>query len=117
MEVSGNAIYSLKEKLKFLKGGLRVWNNEVFRFLDLGVKEAIKELNVLDFEVENEGSVDVEEMALKRPLTTNRMLEEVDRVLIEVSFLLEDLKAVVWEGSRDKSPGPDGFNLSFFKSY
>lgn len=73
MEVSGNAIYSLKEKLKFLKGRLRVWNKEVFNFLDLGVNEAIKELNVLDFEVENEGSVDVEEMALKRSLTTNRV--------------------------------------------
>lgn len=43
---------------------------QVFR---LGVKEAIKELNVLDFEVENEGFVDVEEMALKRSLTTNRV--------------------------------------------
>lgn len=34
-------------------------------FLDLGVEEAIKELDALDFEVSNVGSEDVEAMPLK----------------------------------------------------
>lgn len=43
----------------------------MFAFVDLGVEEAIKELNILDCEIANDGSIDVEEMALKRFSTTS----------------------------------------------
>ncbi|KAI5445431.1 hypothetical protein KIW84_013609 [Lathyrus oleraceus] len=45
----------------------------MFSFLDLVVEEGIKEMNILNFVVANEGSVDVEVMALKRGLTSKRM--------------------------------------------
>jgi len=32
-------------------------------------------------------------------------------------FLLEEIKAVVWECDNFKCPGPDGINLGFFKDF
>lgn len=77
MEVLENEIFSFKEKLKLLKGEFGVWNKEVFRFLDLVVEEGIKEMNILNFVVANEGSVDVEVMALKRGLTSKRVWQSI----------------------------------------
>lgn len=60
-----------------------------------------------------------QEYVARRPSLSGipfQTLEEGDRFLLEESFRLEDLKSVVWEGVKDKSPGPDGFNLSFFKA-
>lgn len=39
----------------------------------MGVDEAIKELNALDFEVANVGGLDVEVMASKRSLASNEV--------------------------------------------
>lgn len=38
----------LKEKFKLLESKLRIWNHEVFGKVDLGMKEAVLELNGLD---------------------------------------------------------------------
>lgn len=75
MKVSGNVIFPFKGKLKLLKGELRIWNKDVFGYVDLGVEETIKELSVLDFEVANKGAMDVEVMACKRASTSNRVCE------------------------------------------
>ncbi|XP_058774928.1 uncharacterized protein LOC131649188 [Vicia villosa] len=39
-----------------------------------------------------------------------------DRVMLEAPFLLEEFKSVVWLDDCEKSPGPDGFPLGFFKT-
>lgn len=44
--VEGGGDYILKEKLKLLKGRLKWWNKEVFRWLTLKIEDSISELNV-----------------------------------------------------------------------
>lgn len=36
---------------------------------------------------------------------------------LEADFLEEEVKAAVWDCGLDKSPGPDGFNFSFFREF
>lgn len=43
-------------------------------------------------------------------------LNDMDRTLLESSFSLEDLKGVIWDGDGDKSLGPDGFNMCFYRA-
>ncbi|XP_058742110.1 uncharacterized protein LOC131614557 [Vicia villosa] len=42
-------------------------------------------------------------------------LSEEESMLLEVLFSLEEIKNIVWLSDCDKSPGPDGFPLGFFK--
>ncbi|KAI5404227.1 hypothetical protein KIW84_051396 [Lathyrus oleraceus] len=86
----------------------------------MGVDEAIKELNALDFEVANVGGLDVEVMASKRSLASNEVwhssfLKE-SMSLLEKHFSLEEIKIVIWHGDGDKSLSPDGFNLNFYRA-
>lgn len=53
MDVSGKCDFILKEKLYFLKGGLRWWNCEIFGWLDLQVENFVNDLNHLDKELTN----------------------------------------------------------------
>jgi hypothetical protein len=46
--VSGKKAFVLKEKFRLLKERLKLWNKEVFGFLDLNIEKTVKELN--DFE-------------------------------------------------------------------
>jgi hypothetical protein len=46
--VSGKKAFVLKEKFRLLKEHLKLWNKEVFGFLDLNIEKTVKELN--DFE-------------------------------------------------------------------
>lgn len=41
-------MYVFKEKLKMLREKLRVWNKEVFGFLDLNIKNIVNKINALD---------------------------------------------------------------------
>lgn len=50
--------YILNEKLKFLKGKLKVWNKEVFGIMDLYINNTVNELNQLDELVANGDPVD-----------------------------------------------------------
>lgn len=40
-----------------------------------------------------------------------------ERLGLDAPFIVDEVKEVIWSGVGDKSPGPDGFNLGFFKSY
>lgn len=56
-EAKGRRDFILFEKLKFLKSSLRIWNKEVFGWIDLKVEESVEELNALNkLLVENTGS-------------------------------------------------------------
>lgn len=51
---------------------------------------------------------------MPRFLIDNR-LEESEREVLIMEFTEEEIKAAVWDCDGSKSPGPDGFNLEFFR--
>lgn len=53
VQIDGNADYVPKEKLKFLKSKLKIWNNENFGIVDLNVDKVVSALNSLDLFVSN----------------------------------------------------------------
>lgn len=50
----GKVVFVLKENLKALKHHLRIWNHEVFGFLDLEVEKYVKLMNGLDYLVSSD---------------------------------------------------------------
>ncbi|KAH1083989.1 hypothetical protein J1N35_023750 [Gossypium stocksii] len=44
-----------------------------------------------------------------------KMLKEAEALKLEVPFYMEEIKEVVWSCDKNKAPGPDGFNLCFFR--
>ncbi|XP_039054282.1 uncharacterized protein LOC120196577 [Hibiscus syriacus] len=44
-----------------------------------------------------------------------KQLSRVDAEGLEVIFSIEEVKDTVWSCGKDKAPGPDGFNIVFFK--
>lgn len=48
MKISGSIGFILKEKLKCLKGLLKVWNKEIICILDLDVDNVLESLKNLD---------------------------------------------------------------------
>lgn len=46
-----------------------------------------------------------------------KILSERGKVGLVKPFSLEEIKDVVWNCDGDKSPGPDGFNFTFFKKF
>lgn len=43
------------------------------------------------------------------------MVSEDDNSVLTAPFSVEEVKEVIWESDGNKSPGPDGFNLNFYK--
>lgn len=59
--IGGKETYVLKDNLKHLKGKLRIWNMETFKYLGLKVEKAVLKLNLLDLkvgEVSHSGAAD-----------------------------------------------------------
>ncbi|MCH97870.1 endonuclease/exonuclease/phosphatase family protein, partial [Trifolium medium] len=46
-----------------------------------------------------------------------KQLSSEDNLALTSPFTLEETKAAVWCCDGNKSPGPDGFNINFFKSF
>ncbi|CAL5202623.1 unnamed protein product [Lathyrus oleraceus] len=44
------------------------------------------------------------------------MLSLEDRLSLKISFEEEEVKTMVWQSANDKSRGPDGFNMNFYKA-
>lgn len=66
--IGGKETYVLKYNLKHLKGKLRIWNMETFRYLGLEVEKAVLKLNLLDlkvWEVSHSSAVDRAQMSRK----------------------------------------------------
>lgn len=53
-EVEGWMAQIVKEKLKYVKEKLKVWNKEVYGIMDLNMENIVREMNVLEEEVESE---------------------------------------------------------------
>ncbi|XP_058733800.1 uncharacterized protein LOC131605468 [Vicia villosa] len=205
LEVRGRGDFVLYEKLKRLKERLRVWNREVFGWIDLKVEEASEKINTLDkvievnfgggidkevidrslatkdfwnylnikesmlrlksrnlwlkegdkntkffhnslkeryrrkaitsLEVSNgriEGVVNIKEEVsrhfcefykeedMERPIPEGLVfnsLEEEEVSWLERGFSEEEVKEAVWSCDGNKSSGPDGFTLEFFKKF
>lgn len=49
-KVVGWMAHIVKEKLKYLKENLKVWNREVYGYLDLNIDQISKEMNKLEEE-------------------------------------------------------------------
>jgi hypothetical protein len=57
MDIRGKKAFIIKEKLKGLKEALKVWNREVFGFMELKIDKTVKELNEVE-ELLATGNVD-----------------------------------------------------------
>lgn len=81
---------------------------EVVKFVE-EVKDAVKN----NFEDRFKSS------GLPRPQIRNlsfQQLPNLEAEDLEVDFAEEEIKGVVFDGDRDKSPGPDRFSLEFFRN-
>ncbi|GAU42391.1 hypothetical protein TSUD_296890 [Trifolium subterraneum] len=84
--VRGTKTFVISEKMKRLKEALKKWNRGVFGFKDLSIDKTVRELN------------------------------EVEDLIANAPFDEAEVKGTVWSCDGNKSPGPKGFNLNFFKS-
>ncbi|KAI5429193.1 hypothetical protein KIW84_033981 [Lathyrus oleraceus] len=75
-------LFAFKEKLKFLKDDLRVWNKNVFGYLNLKVDLAMKELNAPDFVAAIKAKVI--RNALLGISTSSGWIDNVEKVKLEV---------------------------------
>ncbi|KAI5416727.1 hypothetical protein KIW84_041666 [Lathyrus oleraceus] len=91
--------FFLKEKLRMLKLSLKKWNVEVFRWIDLKVEEAVKELNVLDFRASNSEVLPLGYLEAKRDLASSVVSNHLN---LNESFLRQKSRAI-WlkEGDRN----------------
>lgn len=89
--------FSFKEKLKFLRGKLRVWNVEVYGFLDLQEDDAIKDLFALDFVLEDGNLVDINALAVSRALASKKVWETMHQ---KEYFLRQKARATCDSNSR-----------------
>ncbi|XP_057443259.1 uncharacterized protein LOC130735191 [Lotus japonicus] len=46
-----------------------------------------------------------------------RQLSQADNTFLTTSFDIDEVKETVWDCDGDKSPGPDGYNFTFIKSF
>lgn len=44
------------------------------------------------------------------------MLYLEERLSLEIPFEEEEVKTMVYQSANDKGPGPDGFNMNFYKA-
>ncbi|MCI06375.1 cysteine-rich receptor-like protein kinase, partial [Trifolium medium] len=134
MVIKGKKAFVLKEKLKRLKESLKVWNRDIFGLRDLNIDKTVKELNELEDMVANgiddpanHNSKDLvkkfwehfSEEWNNRPFLQGidfSMLSAEDNASLLVPFEEEEVRDVIWSCDGNKSPGPDGFNLNFFKA-
>lgn len=76
------------------------------------VKEGLKNYFEKQFEVQQI----VQEGLLTSEMSGSK-ISVADAMLLEERFSAEEIKSSVWECGMDKSPGPDGFSLLFFRDF
>ncbi|GAU34402.1 hypothetical protein TSUD_217420 [Trifolium subterraneum] len=142
MDIHGRKVFILKEKLKRLKESLRKWNHEVFGIMDLNIEKTVKELNEIEEMIANGNShpmylnskkqskmfweqLQFKESILKQKSRT-KWIQEGDsntsffhatiKGCRRKPFGEEGVRETVWSCDGNKCPGPDGFNINFFKA-
>ncbi|XP_019429814.1 PREDICTED: uncharacterized protein LOC109337317, partial [Lupinus angustifolius] len=86
LEVSGRGSFVLKEKLKRLKGSLKIWNKEHFGVLDKNIADKVTLINSIDGKG-SEGILSVDDIAARRSATADlwRLSRQKDNLLLQKS--------------------------------
>ncbi|KAF1877030.1 hypothetical protein Lal_00033583 [Lupinus albus] len=81
LEVSGRGSFVLKEKIKLLKGALKVWNKDHFGILDRRVADQVDIINSIDAQG-NIRSITEDDILIRREATTElwRALNQKDNL-------------------------------------
>ncbi|XP_058761237.1 uncharacterized protein LOC131634589 [Vicia villosa] len=141
IEIRGIGDYCLVEKLKTLKNRLLWWNKNVYGWIDLKINEDGREMHSLDnvfahfadsLEGRLEGVDDIKEYTFKhfekffkedctsrpelRGINFNSLTLE-ESTDLEKPFDEDEVKEAIWSCDGNKSPGPDGFSLEFYKRH
>nr|GEV95429.1 RNA-directed DNA polymerase, eukaryota [Tanacetum cinerariifolium] len=140
---SPNAIFNLMNKLKFLKQKIQAWNFEWKNSSKSHSVSSKLELAYLDALIDNGEGVLVDGIWIENPsLVKTEFLNlfksrfqkpSQDRLYINMEFPCklsstqqadleidvsnEEVKKAVWNCGIDKSPGPDGFTLGFYRHF
>ncbi|EOY19749.1 Uncharacterized protein TCM_045057 [Theobroma cacao] len=139
--VNGTSGFCLKVKLNRLKTHLKHWNKVSFGNIDDTINELENKVEEFDIICNLKDLTDNECLAQKqvvqqlcaRPrsvLVITTSLESQlmvhgslirqsshDAQNLEALISMEELKFAIWSCDGSKAPGPDGFNLNFFKHY
>ncbi|GAU39170.1 hypothetical protein TSUD_372700 [Trifolium subterraneum] len=133
MVIKGKKAFVLKEKLKILKEKLKTWNREVFGNLDLNIDKIAKELNEIEdlaangiggLTFHNSKNLDKKfweqlhhkENFLQQKSRTKWVQQGDSNTRFFHASITAEVKDIVLNCDGNKSPGPDGFNLNFFKA-
>ena len=71
----GDNISSLKEKLKYLKADLKVWNKNVFGCLQTNQKQILKDIEILDVKDDNDDLEESDRIGRMELLSQLRMID------------------------------------------
>ncbi|CAK8537638.1 unnamed protein product [Lathyrus sativus] len=77
--ITSKNMFVFKDKLKMFKAKLKLWNLKVFEKVNLDVEEAIKNLNLLDQSIKDEG-------VSPSPVMRERMIEAQNQVWHKLHF-------------------------------
>ncbi|XP_057452145.1 uncharacterized protein LOC130743952 [Lotus japonicus] len=134
----GWGAFVLKEKLKYLRGKLKIWNKEVFGDLKSRREDAVRKINQLDLKEEEKSrskwiaESDQNTKFFHSTINWKRRSNSIVGLLIDgvweeepsrdnadlvAPFDKEEVRSAVWECGGDKSPGPDGFNFKFIHKF
>nr|GEX30715.1 RNA-directed DNA polymerase, eukaryota, reverse transcriptase zinc-binding domain protein [Tanacetum cinerariifolium] len=102
------------EKLKFTKKKIRLWNGtrQCSKNKRLGLQQDLTNLD----QIIDEGKVTVD-IVNKRIEEFPNQLNAIQVEDLEAEVSYDEIKKAVWDCGIDKSPGPDGFTLGFYKRF
>ncbi|XP_058761431.1 uncharacterized protein LOC131634822 [Vicia villosa] len=117
--VKGRGDYCLVEKLKILKSRISWWNKTVYGWIDLKIDIDVKEMHALDNLFVHFAGFFKEEICTRpEPHGIDlKVLPLGDSLDLEKPFSEKEIKEAIWSCDGNKSPGPDGFSLEFFKRF
>lgn len=134
--LQGWSAYVLFEKMKLLKSVLKVWSRDIFGGMDAKIQQLTDSIKELDFTNEATDLLPIEMERWKSMLddlwailknkeslayqrSRVRWINEGDANTksFHACGSMKLIEEIVGQSDGDKSPGSDGYNLSFFKTY
>ncbi|XP_058760864.1 uncharacterized protein LOC131634228 [Vicia villosa] len=106
--------------MKILKIQIIKWNKEVYGWIDLNIEEAGKEMHFLDNKFAHFAGNVPEEVVEKRPTLSGvhlKSLSEPESLFLERPFTEKEVEDAIWSCDGNKSAGPDGYSLEFYKRF
>ncbi|XP_071689201.1 uncharacterized protein [Rutidosis leptorrhynchoides] len=112
--VSNRRDCNFRNKLKKVKEELRKWSNKRYGGLDGEIKLLKESAGALEIKAE------IGELNQDRPSLEDlcyRTLSDDQAANLEVAFSVQEIHEAILECGSTKAPGPDGFNMRFFKKH